>query len=97
MPLIGTIGAASSRGLGQLSPLGRLTVNFLVIAGGGGGGLTNPSTNPGNGGGIWKQASYNGNFRKNYSGVDVSYDQERNAFISLRPFASWILNKTTCQ
>ena len=46
---------------------------------------------------VWKQTSYNGNIRKNYAGVDYTYDQVRDAFIPPKPFNSWILNETTCQ
>lgn len=45
----------------------------------------------------WKQTSYNGNFRKNYAGVGYTYDPVRNAFISPKPFPSWILNEDTCK
>lgn len=48
-------------------------------------------------GGNWKQTSYNGNFRKNYAGVGYVYDSQRNAFISPKPYASWVLNESTCQ
>jgi hypothetical protein len=46
---------------------------------------------------LWKQTSYNGSFRKNYAGVGMKYDQTRDAFISNKPWESWILNETTCQ
>ena len=45
---------------------------------------------------IWKQTSYNGNFRKNYAGIGMTYDEDRDAFIPKKPFNSWILNETTC-
>lgn len=48
-------------------------------------------------GGNWKQTSYNGNIRKNYAGVGFTYDSSRNAFISPKPYLSWVLNETTCQ
>ena len=48
-------------------------------------------------GGIWKQTSYNGNFRKNYAGIGYTFDAQRNAFIPPKPFNSWILNETNCQ
>jgi hypothetical protein len=48
-------------------------------------------------GGTWIKTSYNGSIRKNYAGVGYTYDQERDAFISPKPFESWILNETTCQ
>lgn len=48
-------------------------------------------------GGIWKQTSYNANFRKNYAGIGFSYDEERDAFIPAKPFSRWILNEETCR
>ena len=48
-------------------------------------------------GGTWKQTSYNGNIRKNYAGIGYTYDEGRDAFIPPKPFASWVLNETTCQ
>jgi hypothetical protein len=42
------------------------------------------------------QTSYNGTIRKNYAGAGFTYDSQRNAFIPPKPFASWILNETTC-
>jgi len=45
----------------------------------------------------WKQTSYNNNFRKNYAGVGFTYDAVRDAFISPKPYASWLLNETTTQ
>ena len=59
-----------------------------------------------NTGDVYKQTSYNTfggehllggtPFRKNYAGIGYSYDQTRDAFIPPKPFASWILNETTC-
>jgi len=46
---------------------------------------------------VWKQTSYNRNFRKNYAGIGYQYDPQRDAFIAPKPFNSWILNETTCQ
>lgn len=34
--------------------------------------------------------------RKNYAGVGYSYDATKDAFISPKPFNSWILNEDTC-
>lgn len=48
-------------------------------------------------GGTWKQTSYHGNIRKNYAGVGYAFDAARDAFISPKPFASWVLNEQTCQ
>lgn len=45
----------------------------------------------------WKQTSYNGNIRKNYAGIGFTYDSTRDAFIAPQPYASWVLNETTCQ
>ena len=44
----------------------------------------------------WKQTSYNGNIRKNYAGIGFVYDSQRDAFISPKPFASWVLNEISC-
>jgi hypothetical protein len=45
----------------------------------------------------WKQASYNGTFRKNYAGIGYSYRQDIDAFVPPQPFASWVLNEMTAQ
>ena len=45
---------------------------------------------------VWKQTSYNGNIRKNYAGIGYTYDEDRDAFIPKKPYASWILNEETC-
>ena len=46
---------------------------------------------------VWKQTSYNNNFRKNFAGIGYHYDQARDAFISPKPYHSWILNEDTCR
>ena len=43
------------------------------------------------------RTSYNGNIRKNYAGIGYTYDEERDAFIPPKPFASWLLDEDTCQ
>jgi hypothetical protein len=48
-------------------------------------------------GGIWIQTSYNARIRKNYAGIGMSYDADRDAFIAPKPYASWILDEDTCQ
>jgi hypothetical protein len=48
-------------------------------------------------GGTWVQTSYNARIRKNYAGIGMSYDSERDAFIAPKPYESWILNEDTCQ
>ena len=55
---------------------------------------------------VWKQTSYNTKegthklggtpFRKNFAGIGYKYDQTRDAFISPKPYESWILNEDTC-
>ena len=47
-------------------------------------------------GGTWKQTSYNGKIRKNYAGVGYTYDENLDAFIPIKPFASWLLNTDAC-
>ena len=53
----------------------------------------------------WIQTSYNTQggqhpegrpLRKNYAGIGYAYDAGRDAFIPPKPFASWVLNETTC-
>ena len=36
-------------------------------------------------------------FRKNYAGIGFTYDADKDAFIPPKPFASWVLDDTTCQ
>lgn len=48
-------------------------------------------------GGVWLQTSYNGNIRKNYAGIGFTYDSTLDAFISPKPFESWILDESTCR
>tara|TARA_R110001599_G_scaffold98429_1_gene253017 strand:+ start:124 stop:537 length:414 start_codon:yes stop_codon:yes gene_type:complete len=44
---------------------------------------------------IWKQSFKDGT-RKNQAGIGMTYDEDRDAFIAPKPYASWILNETTC-
>ena len=56
---------------------------------------------------IWKQTSYNTHggvhnnngtpFRKNHASIGYTYDEDKDAFIPKKPYASWILNEETCQ
>lgn len=46
---------------------------------------------------LWRQTSYNANFRKNYAGIDFVYDPVLDAFIPPKPYPSWLLNTSTCQ
>ena len=36
-------------------------------------------------------------YRKNYAGIGYTYDEARDAFISPKPYPSWLLNESTCQ
>jgi hypothetical protein len=45
---------------------------------------------------VWVQTSYNNNIRKNFAGIGMTYDEERDAFISKKPYNSWVLNEDTC-
>jgi hypothetical protein len=45
---------------------------------------------------ICKRTSYNGNIRKNFAGIGFTYDASRDAFISPKPYVSWILDEDTC-
>ncbi len=55
---------------------------------------------------VWKQTSYNTSggvhklgdtpLRKNHAGIGYTYDEDRDAFIAPKPYASWIVNETTC-
>ena len=55
---------------------------------------------------IWKQTSYNTYggvhklggtpFRKNHASIGYTYDEDRDAFISPKPYDSWTLNENTC-
>ena len=56
--------------------------------------------------GTWIQTSYNTYggvhklggtpLRKNYAGIGYTYDAQKDAFISPKPYASWTLNEDTC-
>lgn len=48
-------------------------------------------------GGRWVQTSYNGNKRKNYAGIGFTYDEQRDAFIPPKTYASWVLDEDKCQ
>ena len=40
----------------------------------------------------WKQTSYNGNQRKQYAGIGLTYDAAKDKFILPQPFNSWTLD-----
>jgi len=43
-------------------------------------------------GGIWKQTSYNDNFRKSYAGKGMIYDPVKDKFLHPQSYASWSLD-----
>jgi len=46
---------------------------------------------------LWKQTSYNGNYRKNYAGIGYTYDATRDAFIPPKCHNEATLNEDTCR
>jgi hypothetical protein len=46
---------------------------------------------------FWKQTSYNGTFRRNFAAIGSVYNQLRDAFISPKPYSTWVLNNNTYQ
>lgn len=46
--------------------------------------------------GTWKQTSYNHNFRKRYAGIGYTYNEEYDAFVSPKPFNSWVFDENDC-
>jgi hypothetical protein len=56
---------------------------------------------------IWKQTSYNTYggvhnnsgtpLRKNHASIGMTYDENRDAFIPIKNFNSWVLNEDTCR
>jgi hypothetical protein len=46
---------------------------------------------------LWKQTSYNNNFRKNFAAVGFKYDVARDAFLFPQPYPSWVLDEETCK
>ncbi len=59
-------------------------------------------------GGRWMKTSYNSNIRKNFAGIEFTYDEQRDAFIPPKPESNplnengneingqWVLNEDTC-
>jgi hypothetical protein len=41
-------------------------------------------------GGTWIKTSYNGNIRGTYAGIDYTYNEAEDIFITPQPFPSWI-------
>jgi hypothetical protein len=46
---------------------------------------------------VCKRTSYNGNIRKNYAGIGMRYDEDRDAFIPIKCHEEAILDENTCR
>lgn len=44
---------------------------------------------------VWKQTSYNSNFRFRYAGIDYIYDESKDVFLTPKYYDSWVLNEQT--
>ena len=42
---------------------------------------------------VCKRTSYNGNIRKQYTGIGYAYDADGDVFIEPQPFQSWVLDE----
>lgn len=47
-------------------------------------------------GGTWLQTSYNNNIRKRFAGRLMQYREDLDAFITIKPYESWVLDEETC-
>lgn len=48
-------------------------------------------------GGTWVKTSYNANIRKNFAGIGMTYDADRDAFIPIKCHDEATLNEETCR
>jgi len=48
-------------------------------------------------GGTWVKTSYNSTIRKNFAAIGYTYNSELDAFVPIKPYASWQLNQNTCR
>lgn len=48
-------------------------------------------------GGRWVKTSYNGNIRKRFAGIGMSYNAELDAFVGPKPYESWVLDSETAE
>jgi len=46
---------------------------------------------------VWVQTFKDHSRRKNYAGIGFTYDKDKDGFIPIQSFPSWILNETTCR
>jgi hypothetical protein len=44
---------------------------------------------------LWYQTSYNNSFRVRYAGIGYTYDPVLDAFLTPKPYPSWVLNTQT--
>ena len=45
-------------------------------------------------GGVWKQTSYNGSFRKQYTSIGQYYNPSLDMFVYAKPYTSWTLDSS---
>ena len=45
----------------------------------------------------YRQTYSDGSKRKNFAGIGFTYDKDKDAFIPQKPFASWVLDASTCR
>lgn len=48
-------------------------------------------------GGTWVKTSYNNKIRKNFAGIGMTYDADRDAFIPIKCHEEAILQESTCR
>lgn len=48
-------------------------------------------------GGRWIKTSYNGTIRARFAGIGYTYDEQRDVFLTPKPFSSWVLNDVTTE
>ena len=48
-------------------------------------------------GGTWVKTSYNGKIRKNFAGIGMTYDADRDAFIPIKCHEDAVLNEENCR
>ena len=46
---------------------------------------------------VCKRTSYSGSYRKNFAGIGMSYDEDRDAFISIKCHDEAVLDEQTCR
>ena len=45
---------------------------------------------------FWKEYKKDGSIRKRTAATGLTYDEDRDAFIGKKPYASWVMNESTC-